>query len=78
MSLRAALLLALILVPASSAEAYETILHAPLHEPRSSVSVGDVQGAIPTTIRFRDATHAAVTFTEALLNSCCLLQIASP
>ena len=58
---RAAILLTLAL-PAT-AQAYDTQITAPLHEPNQGAVVGSVESATPTTLRFRDATHAAVTFT---------------
>ena len=52
-------------VPAS---AYDTVLDAPLREVRAGREgrrgpvVGSLSAAVPTTIRFRDATHADVSF----------------
>ncbi len=44
------------------AAAYDTVLDVPLHQRRGGPIVGDLSGAVPTTIRFRDAAHADVAF----------------
>lgn len=64
--LRRALLL-LTLLPAP-AHAYNTQITAPLHEPGSGTLVGSIEGATPSTIRFRDGLHAAVTFSTNAVN----------
>ena len=61
----ASLLLALTLALPAQASAYDTQSTAPLHQPRSGVVVGQLAGASPSTMRFRDATHAAVTFSTS-------------
>ena len=59
---RIALLLALASALPARALAYETVLSGPLHQsPRGEV-VAQLESALPSTITFRDATHAEVTF----------------
>ena len=65
---RSAALLALLVSLPATAQAYDTQITAPLHEPRSGLVVGSIEAATPSTLRFRDSTHAAVTFSTSTVD----------
>lgn len=59
----ASLLGALLAIGAPArALAYDVVLDVPLHAGRGGPTVGALEAAVPSTITFRDATHADVAF----------------
>jgi hypothetical protein len=60
-------LAAIVIVGATPASAYDTVLDAPLREVHGGRVVGTLSSAVPRTVRFLDARRAEVAFRTAAL-----------